>query len=67
MKPWGQCRERFHAIETQKLQRLLTRHAETCHHERDCPLNALESVMARSLAGLSPDRPEIIPWPTAKR
>jgi hypothetical protein len=67
MPEWSQCRKMAYTAEVRRLERMLARHAETCRGDRDCPLNALESVMARSLAGLSPDRPAIVMWPRAKR
>jgi hypothetical protein len=67
MKPWGQCREKFHTIETQKLQRLLQRHAERCIHERDCPLRLLECVAARCICLRMRHGFEIVPWPAPKR
>jgi hypothetical protein len=42
----SQCRKVAFNTEAQRLERMRTRHAESCQGDRDCPLNALECVMA---------------------
>jgi hypothetical protein len=63
---WSRCRETAYARELHSLARLLNHHAEICRGDRDCPLNALESVLARQIVMHWQNRPEIIPWPTSR-
>jgi hypothetical protein len=66
MPEWSQCRKMAYTTETRRLQGMLARHVESCRGDRDCPLNALETVMARQIAMQLQDRPRIVQWPNAK-
>ncbi len=66
MLAWSQTRAKAYLIEAQRLQRRLAHHAEACRGDRDCPLNALEVVMARHIVTKLRDGFTIVRWPAPR-